>query len=59
MIVEYVRVRKRRVTEDQEVRAPVRREIVTIQQMGAAGGRLDPPLVHGAVDAGRSQDTAP
>ena len=43
VVVAYVRVRKRRVTEQRDVRAPVRREVVTVEEQRAAGA--DRPLV--------------
>ncbi len=43
VVVAYVRVRKRRVTEQRDVRAPVRREVVTVEEQRAAG--TDHPLV--------------
>ena len=47
VVVEYIRLRTRRVTEQQEVRAPVRREVVTVQELRADGAaRPDRPLLH-------------
>ncbi len=57
VIVEYVRVRTRRVTKDQEVRAPLRREVVTVTEMETAAGRPDPPLTGDAGDDGRPDET--
>lgn len=37
VIVEYIRVRKRRITEEQDLQAPVRREVVTVQELRAGG----------------------
>jgi len=52
VVVEYVRIRTRRVTEDQEVRAPVRREVVTVQELRAHGAATtDPPLLRETADA--------
>ncbi len=58
VIVEYIRVTIRRVTEDQEVRAPLRREVVTIQEVEEAGGVTDRPLGHGAAHADQPDNTA-
>ncbi len=55
--VEYVRVRKRLVTRDEEVRAPLRREVVTIQEMGTQGGPPDAPLVQNLAYASPSNET--
>ena len=55
VVVAYVRVRKRRVTEEREVRAPVRREVVTVEELRAEGvAPPDRPLLH---DAARREDT--
>jgi len=43
VVVAYVRVRKRRVTEQRDVRAPLRREVVTVEERPMAGA--DHPLV--------------
>jgi len=46
VVVEYIRLRTRRVTEDHEVRAPVRREVVTVQELRVDGAaRPDRPLL--------------
>ncbi len=51
VVVEYVRLRKRRVTEEQDVRAPVRREVVTVEELAVDGGMTGAqPLLHGAHD---------
>ncbi len=42
VVVAYLRVRKRRVTEQQEVRAPVRREVVTVQEYPATDAATAP-----------------
>ncbi len=41
VVVEYVCIRKRRVTEEQDVRAPVRREVVTVEDLAASGDTTD------------------
>ncbi len=47
VVVEYVRLRKRRITEEQDVRAPVRREVVTVEELPADGNAtVDRPLLH-------------
>jgi len=59
-VVEYVRIRTRRVTEDQEVRAPVRREVVTVQELRADGSAVtDGPLLRDVTDVARRGDTRP
>ncbi len=58
VVVEYVRVRKRRITDEQEVRAPVRREVVTVaEQRGAAAG--DRSLLSGEAGGARRDDALP
>ncbi len=42
VVVAYLRVRKRRITEQQEVRAPVRREVVTVQEYPATDAATAP-----------------
>jgi len=60
VVVEYVRIRTRRVTEDQEVRAPVRREVVTVQELRADGSAVtDGPLLRDVTDVARRGDTRP
>lgn len=51
VVVEYVRLRKRRVTEEQNVRAPVRREVVTVEDLSADGdAAVGRPLLQGTND---------
>ncbi len=60
VVVEYVRIRTRRVTEDQEVRAPVRREVVTVRELRADGASAtDGPLLRETMDVARQDATRP
>ncbi len=58
VVVEYIRLHTRRVTEQQEVRAPVRREVVTIQELRVDDAAVtDSPLYRDVVDVARGGDT--
>jgi uncharacterized protein (TIGR02271 family) len=58
VVVAYVRVRKRRLTDEQEVRAPVRREVVTVaEQRDAAAG--DRSLLSEDAGGARRDDARP
>lgn len=58
VVTEYVRVRKRRITEDQEVYAPLRREIVTVEERRAEGTTAPVrSLLSGEPDVARQDDT--
>jgi len=60
VVVECVRIRTRRVTEDQEVRAPVRREVVTVQELRADGSAMtDGSVLRETADVARQADTRP
>ncbi len=51
VVVEYVRLRKRRVAEEQDVQAPVRREVVTVEELATDGDApVDRPLLHETQD---------
>jgi uncharacterized protein (TIGR02271 family) len=56
VITEYLRIRKRVVTRQQEVRGPVRREVISVsEQYDAQDAPTDVPLLHGAA-AGRMEE---
>ena len=58
VVVEFVRIRTRRVTEDQEVRAPVRREVVTVQELRADGSAVtNGPVLRETADVAQRGDT--
>jgi len=49
VMVDYVRIRKRRVTDEQDVRAPVCGEVVTVEELPVDGDMAgDQLLCHGA-----------
>jgi len=51
VVVEYVRLRKRRFPEEQDVQAPVRREVVTVEELTTDGDvPVDRPLLHETQD---------
>ncbi len=51
VVVEYVRIRTRRVTEEQDVRAPIRREVVTVEELPTDGdASVSRPLLHETQD---------
>ena len=59
VIVEYIRLRTRRVTAQQEVRGPVRREVVTVEEQWPDDAvDRERPLLRDASDAGRVEEAA-